>query len=64
VPELRNVHRAGTRVMSALLVVLGVAMLVSTLAAGGGPLATGVLFGILFMAAGGARLYLQRKTGA
>jgi len=63
-PELRNVHRAGTRVMSFLLVVLGVAILVTTLTAGGGPLATGVLVGLLFMAAGCARLYLQRRTGA
>ncbi len=49
-----------TMVLSVLMVVLGIAMLVSTLARGGGPLATGVVFGLLFCAAGAGRLYLQR----
>jgi hypothetical protein len=38
----------------------GVAMLVLTLARGGGPLAVGVLFGLLFIALGCGRLYLSR----
>jgi hypothetical protein len=50
-----------TKVLSAAMVVLGVAMIVSTLARGGGPVATGLLLGVLFIAAGGARLYLQRE---
>ena len=49
--------------MSTLLIGLGIAIIVSTVAAGGGPIATGVLVGALFIAAGGARLYLQRRTG-
>jgi hypothetical protein len=48
-------------VMSVLMVVIGVALLVRTLAAGGGALATGVLLGVLFVAAGAARLYLQLR---
>jgi hypothetical protein len=60
---MRRVHHAGTRVMSTLLIGLGVAIIVSTVAAGGGPIAAGVLIGALFIAAGGARLYLQRRTG-
>ena len=37
-------------------------MLVSTIALGGGPLATGVLLGVVFAAAGAARLYLSRDA--
>jgi hypothetical protein len=54
-------HRSVTTVFSVALVVLGAAILVRTVAAGGGPLATGVLFGVLFCAAGAARLYLARE---
>jgi hypothetical protein len=45
--------------MSAVMIVLGIALLVRTLIAGGGALATGVVLGILFIAAGAGRLYLQ-----
>ena len=48
--------------MSATMVVIGIALLVRTLVAGGGALATGVLLGILFVAAGAARLYLQSRN--
>ena len=50
-----------TKILSALMVILGVAMIVSTITRGGGPIATGLLLGALFIAAGGARLYLQRE---
>ena len=46
--------------MSALMVLIGVVLLVSTLAHSGGPLAIGVLLGLLFIAAGAGRLYLSR----
>ncbi len=58
----RQVYRGGTILLSVLMVVIGVTLLVSTLARGGGPLARGVLFGALFVAAGGARIYLLRRT--
>jgi hypothetical protein len=49
-----------TYVLSGLLVVLGVIILIQTLAAGvGGGL--GLLIGALFILAGGLRLYLQRQ---
>ncbi len=54
----RQVHSSATRVMSVLMIVIGVALLVRTLVAGGGPIATGVLLGSLFVLAGAARLYL------
>jgi hypothetical protein len=46
--------------MSTVIVLIGVALLVSTLARGGGPLAIGVLLGVLFVLAGAGRLYLAR----
>ena len=59
-PAPREVHRGATRALSAVMVLIGVALLVSTIARGGGPLTVGVLFGVLFVAAGAARLYLTR----
>jgi hypothetical protein len=58
----RQVYRGGTLVLSILMVVVGVALLVSTIARGGGVLAIGIVFGLLFIAAGSARLYLLRRT--
>jgi hypothetical protein len=57
------VPRTATAFLSVALIALGVAMLVVTIVNGGGPLATGVLFGILFAAAGVARLFLDRSHG-
>jgi hypothetical protein len=45
--------------MSILMIVIGIALLVRTVIAGGGAAATGVVLGLLFVAAGAARLYLQ-----
>jgi hypothetical protein len=50
-----------TLVLSGLMVVLGVAILVRTIAGGGGPLATGIVFGLLFVAAGAGRLWVERR---
>lgn len=58
-PRPRQLHRSSTRVMSILMVLIGIALLVRTLSAGGGALATGTLLGLLFILAGAARLYLQ-----
>jgi hypothetical protein len=43
------------------MVVLGVVMLVSTVARGGGPLAIGVLLGLLFVLAGAGRLWVASR---
>lgn len=58
-PRPRQLHRSSTRVMSILMILIGIALLVRTLSAGGGALATGTLLGLLFILAGAARLYLQ-----
>jgi hypothetical protein len=62
-PAPRDVHRGATLVLSAVMIVLGVAILVSTLARGGGPLAVGVLLGVLFVLAGAGRMYVERARG-
>ena len=49
-----------SKTLQVLLVVIGVALVVSTLARGGGPLALGVVLGVLLAALGAARLYLAR----
>jgi multisubunit Na+/H+ antiporter MnhB subunit len=48
-----------TIVLSVAMVLLGVALIVRTLTAGGGGLAVGLLLGILFIVAGCGRSYLQ-----
>ena len=53
-------HGAATVVLSAAMVIIGVVMVVRTMAAGGGPLAAGVLLGVLFCVAGAGRLYAAR----
>ena len=49
-----------TAVMSLLMIGLGVAMIAVTLANGGGPVAFGMIIGLLFVAAGGGRLWVSR----
>jgi len=53
-----------TRLTSALMIVIGLAILVRTLVEGGGPLALGVVLGVLFVAAGAGRLWLETKRNA
>ena len=60
-PDPRQVHRSTTRVLSLAMVAIGLALVVRTRAAGGGGLALGLVLGVLFAAAGGARLYLQAR---
>ena len=53
----RGLHRTATLVLSAAMVIIGLAMLVRTFNAGGGALALGTVLGLLFVAAGAGRLY-------
>ncbi len=54
-------HAKATRLFSSVLVLLGIAMIVSTIARGGGPLALGIMLGLLFVAFGVGRIYIQRR---
>jgi hypothetical protein len=59
-PEPRQIRQSYTRLMSVLMVIVGVALIARTIAAGGGALASGILLGVLFLLAGAGRLYLSR----
>jgi hypothetical protein len=50
-----------TLLLSTLMVCIGVAMIVQAISGGGGPLAVGVILGLLFVAAGAGRLYAERR---
>lgn len=52
-----------TRVLSALMIVIGVALVVRTLAAGGGAGAVGIVLGVLFVLAGAGRLWVASRSG-
>jgi hypothetical protein len=56
-----SVHRTTTRLMSVVMILIGLALLGRTVAAGGGGLAIGVVLGVLFVLAGAGRLYLQSR---
>ena len=60
-PDPRQLHRSTTRLLSFAMIVIGVLLVVRTIAAGGGGLALGLILGVLFVAAGGARIYLQTR---
>ena len=57
-------YLASSRALNSLLVGLGVAMVITTLARGGGPLAVGVVVGVLFAVLGVARLKLAGRVSA
>lgn len=59
--DLEQTRRRGTQVLSAAMLVVGILIVVRTLAAGGGPLALGLLLGVLFTLAGAGRLYLATR---
>lgn len=48
-----------TRVMSLLMLVIGIVVLARTIAGAGGAGATGIVLGLLFIAAGAGRLCLS-----
>jgi hypothetical protein len=61
---VQRAYLASTRVLSAVLLVLGVAMVVTAVARGGSPLALGVVLGTLLALLGAGRLWLARGVGS
>jgi hypothetical protein len=61
---VRAAYGISTRVLSGLLLLVGVAMVVSALARGGGALALGVVLGTLLALLGAGRLWLATSHGA
>jgi hypothetical protein len=60
---VERAYRHSTRLLGGAIFVLGVAMVVATLARGGGPLALGVVAGVAFALLGAARVYLASREG-
>ena len=54
-------YQLAVRIFATIIIGFGLAILVVTLARGGGPLATGFIFGLLFVALGCGRLYLSLR---
>jgi hypothetical protein len=59
----REVHRTGTVVLSLLMVAIGVALIAQAVGGHGSVISPRLLLGVLFLAAGAGRLYLERKRG-
>jgi hypothetical protein len=59
----RRLHRSATVALSTLMVLLGVALVVQALAGQGGVLSARTLLGLLFLAAGVGRLYIEARRG-
>jgi hypothetical protein len=57
----RDLHRTSTQILSLAMLLIGIAMIVRAVTAGGGVLAVGVVFGLLFVAAGAGRLWVARQ---
>jgi hypothetical protein len=60
---MKTAYAISTRLLSVVLIVVGIAMVVSALARGGGALAFGVVLGSSFAVLGAGRLWLARGGG-
>lgn len=58
----RQVHRAGTTVLSSAMVAIGIALAVEAIASEG-TFSARLLLGVLFVAGGSGRLYIQVRKG-
>jgi multisubunit Na+/H+ antiporter MnhB subunit len=57
---VRRAYVTSTRLLSGIIMLLGVTMVISALARGGGALALGVVLGTLLALLGAGRLWLAR----
>ncbi len=55
-------YQLAVRIFSVIIIGFGLAIVVVTLARGGGPVSMGVVFGLLFTGIGAGRLYVSLKT--
>jgi hypothetical protein len=56
-----RIYHGSVRALSVLMVGLGLAIVVTTLAAGGGPLSVGTILGLAFVGVGAGRLWLASR---
>jgi hypothetical protein len=47
-------------ILPALMILIGVGLIVRTILGGGGPVAFGLIIGVLFILAGAGRIYVER----
>jgi hypothetical protein len=59
----RGVHRNATVVFSLLMLAIGLALIVETVSGHGSALSARLLLGVLFLAAGLGRLYVEMRRG-
>jgi hypothetical protein len=59
----RQAHRMGTYVLSLAMVAIGLALIVQALSGHGGVISPRLLLGVLFIAAGAGRAYIQVRKG-
>ncbi len=57
-----RIYRGSVRLLSLVFVAVGLVVLVSTFAHGGGPLSVGTLLGLAFLAVGLGRLWIASRT--
>lgn len=62
-PSPERLYTASVRTLSIVFVVLGVTLIVVTLAAGGGPISLGLLMGLGFVAVGAGRIWIGSRMG-
>ncbi len=60
-PSVDEGYQLAVRIFSVTIIGFGLAIIVVTLARGGGPLSVGIVFGVLFTAVGCGRLYLSLR---
>ena len=48
-------------ILPTLMVLIGVGLIVRTILGDGGPAAIGIILGVLFIAAGAGRIYVERQ---
>jgi hypothetical protein len=56
-----RVYRNVTLAFSVVIIAFGLVIVAVTVAAGGGPISSGVLIGLLFLGIGGTRLYVSAR---
>lgn len=56
-------YQRSVQLLSLVFLALGGVLVVTTLAAGGGPASVGFLMGVAFLAVGGGRLWVSARMG-
>ena len=60
--QLSEGYQLAVRIFSVIIIGFGLAIVIVTLARGGGPTAVGVIFGLLFTGIGAGRLYVSLRV--